>query len=64
MQSSPAISSERFTMSRAGSSVCSSKARAADWVRRGKVWPTVSRIDNVYGDRNLFCVCIPIEEYA
>ncbi|CUS05003.2 glycine decarboxylase, PLP-dependent, subunit (protein P) of glycine cleavage complex [Candidatus Promineifilum breve] len=39
-------------------------AYPADWVRRGKVWPTVSRIDNVYGDRNLFCVCIPIEEYA
>ena len=39
-------------------------AYPADWVRRGKVWPFVSRIDNVYGDRNLFCVCIPIEEYA
>ena len=36
----------------------------AEWVRRAKVWPFVSRIDNVYGDRNLFCVCIPIEEYA
>ena len=39
-------------------------AYPADWVRRAKVWPSVSRIDNVYGDRNLFCVCIPIEEYA
>jgi len=39
-------------------------AYPADWVRDRKVWPTVSRIDNVYGDRNLFCVCIPIEEYA
>jgi glycine dehydrogenase len=39
-------------------------AYPAEWVRRGKVWPTVSRIDNVYGDRNLFCVCIPVEEYA
>ncbi len=39
-------------------------AYPAEWVRRGKVWPFVSRIDNVYGDRNLFCVCIPIEEYA
>tara|TARA_Y100001970_G_scaffold57546_1_gene72907 strand:- start:420 stop:3275 length:2856 start_codon:yes stop_codon:yes gene_type:complete len=28
-----------------------------------KYWPPVSRIDNVYGDRNLFCVCPPIEEY-
>ena len=39
-------------------------AYPADWVRRAKVWPSVSRIDNVYGDRNLFCVCIPVEEYA
>jgi len=39
-------------------------AYPADWVRAAKVWPYVSRIDNVYGDRNLFCVCIPIEEYA
>ncbi len=39
-------------------------AYPADWVRDRKVWPYVSRIDNVYGDRNLFCVCIPIEEYA
>ncbi|MCL6270293.1 aminomethyl-transferring glycine dehydrogenase [Sansalvadorimonas sp. 2012CJ34-2] len=29
----------------------------------GKFWPTVNRIDNVYGDRNLFCSCIPVEEY-
>ncbi len=33
------------------------------WVREYKFWPAVGRIDNVYGDRNLFCVCIPIEEY-
>ncbi len=33
-------------------------------VRERKVWPYASRIDNVYGDRNLFCLCIPIEEYA
>ena len=39
-------------------------AYPADWMRGRKVWPHVSRIDNVYGDRNLFCVCIPIEEYA
>ena len=39
-------------------------AYPADWVRDRKVWPYTSRIDNVYGDRNLFCVCIPIEEYA
>jgi glycine dehydrogenase len=29
-----------------------------------KYWPPVSRIDNVYGDRNLLCVCPPMEEYA
>ncbi len=29
-----------------------------------KIWPTVNRIDNVYGDRNLFCSCIPVEDYA
>ncbi len=34
------------------------------WVRDNKFWPPVGRVDNVYGDRNLFCVCIPIEEYA
>jgi glycine dehydrogenase len=28
-----------------------------------KYWPPVSRIDNVYGDRNVFCSCPPIEEY-
>ena len=29
-----------------------------------KCWPTVSRIDGAYGDRNLVCSCNPIEEYA
>lgn len=28
-----------------------------DWVRSAKFWPAVSRIDNGYGDRNLFCTC-------
>ena len=28
-----------------------------------KYWPPVARIDNVYGDRNLFCTCIPVEDY-
>ena len=28
-----------------------------------KYWSPVSRIDNVYGGRNLFCVCPPIDEY-
>jgi glycine dehydrogenase len=30
---------------------------------RSKFWPTVSRIDGAYGDRNLVCICPPIEEY-
>ncbi len=33
------------------------------WVRDAKFWPAVSRIDNVYGDRNLFCICPPMETY-
>jgi glycine dehydrogenase len=36
----------------------------APWVRTSKFWPYVGRIDNVYGDRHLFCACVPIEEYA
>ena len=31
------------------------------WVRERKFWPSVGRIDNPYGDRNLFCSCPPIE---
>jgi glycine dehydrogenase len=34
------------------------------FVRAGKFWPPVARIDNPYGDRNLFCVCPPAEAYA
>lgn len=30
----------------------------------GKYWPTTGRIDGVYGDRNLVCACLPIEEFA
>jgi len=29
-----------------------------------KYWPPVGRADNVYGDRNLFCSCIPMSDYA
>jgi glycine dehydrogenase len=29
-----------------------------------KYWPQVGRVDNVHGDRNLFCSCIPLSEYA
>jgi len=33
------------------------------FVKEFKFWPSVTRIDNAYGDRNLFCSCIPIEDY-
>jgi glycine dehydrogenase len=36
----------------------------APWINAGnKFWPTVGRIDNVYGDRNLVCTCPPISVY-
>jgi glycine dehydrogenase len=34
------------------------------WVRANKFWPSVGRIDNPYGDRNLICICPPMEVYA
>ena len=33
-------------------------------LRFNKFWPSVSRVDSAYGDRNLICSCIPVEEYA
>ena len=33
------------------------------WVRMNKFWPSVSRIDDVYGDRHLVCSCPPVSEY-
>ena len=56
-----------------------SSLMAADWSRpysretggfpvaslkAAKYWPTVGRVDNVYGDRNLFCSCVPIAAYS
>ena len=38
-------------------------AYPAPWLGAFKFWPTVSRIDNVYGDRNLVCTCPPMEDY-
>jgi glycine dehydrogenase len=32
--------------------------------RAHKFWPAVGRVDNVYGDRNLVCSCLPVEEYG
>jgi glycine dehydrogenase len=34
------------------------------WVAENKFWPYVNRIDDVHGDRNLFCGCVPMEDYA
>jgi glycine cleavage system P protein (glycine dehydrogenase) len=34
------------------------------FVRARKFWPSVGRIDNPYGDRNLMCACPPISVYA
>lgn len=28
-----------------------------------KYWPAVNRVDNVYGDRNLYCACVPVDDY-
>ncbi|MDX2132265.1 MAG: aminomethyl-transferring glycine dehydrogenase [Planctomycetota bacterium] len=33
------------------------------WLRQHKFWPSVGRVDNPYGDRNLVCVCPPLSEY-
>jgi len=33
------------------------------WIRENKLWPAVGRLDDVYGDRNLVCTCLPIEEF-
>ncbi|TCZ86962.1 aminomethyl-transferring glycine dehydrogenase [Lysobacter sp. N42] len=33
-------------------------------LRQHKYWPPVARVDNVYGDKNVFCSCVPIEAFA
>ena len=33
------------------------------YVAHNKFWPSVSRINNTYGDRNLVCTCEPVESY-
>jgi glycine dehydrogenase len=33
----------------------------APWLKRHKFWPSVGRVDNPWGDRNLFCTCPPME---
>ncbi|MDZ4759232.1 MAG: aminomethyl-transferring glycine dehydrogenase [Bacteroidota bacterium] len=34
------------------------------WVKDRKFWPSVGRVNNTHGDRNLVCTCIPTEAYA
>lgn len=34
-----------------------------EWVKKNKFWPSVARVNNAYGDRNLVCSCLPISEY-
>ena len=33
-------------------------------LKQNKYWAPVGRVDNIYGDRNLFCSCVPVSEYA
>jgi len=35
----------------------------APWIRNSKFWPSVSRVDEAYGDRHLVCSCPPMETY-
>ena len=39
-------------------------AASASTRAHAKYWPPVGRVDNVYGDRNLFCSCVPLSEFA
>ncbi|MCU0423280.1 MAG: aminomethyl-transferring glycine dehydrogenase [Bacteroidia bacterium] len=44
-----------------------SRAQAAyplPYVKAAKFWPSVGRVNNTHGDRNLICACIPVEAYA
>jgi len=34
-----------------------------EWLRENKFWVPVGRVDNAWGDRNLFCTCEPLESY-
>ena len=34
-----------------------------DYIKENKVWPSVARVDETYGDRNLNCTCAPIDSY-
>ena len=34
------------------------------WLRENKFWPSVRRVNDDYGDRNLVCSCAPVSDYA
>ncbi|MBM4172048.1 MAG: aminotransferase class V-fold PLP-dependent enzyme, partial [Ignavibacteria bacterium] len=34
-----------------------------EYIKKNKFWPSVGRVNNAYGDRNLVCSCLPISEY-
>jgi len=38
-------------------------AYPAKFLRANKFWPPVARVDNVYGDKNIFCTCPSIDEF-
>ena len=38
-------------------------AYPAPWLKDHKYWPTVGRVDNAFGDRNLICICPTIDDY-
>jgi len=43
----------------------SKAAWPAKWIHtRGKFWPTIGRVDNVFGDKNFMCTCPTVEEMA
>ncbi len=45
---------------------CYTREKAAfplEYIKQSKFWPSVAKIDNTYGDRNLICTCLPIEAY-
>lgn len=34
-----------------------------EYVKQNKFWPSVARVNNTHGDRNLICTCEPVESY-
>ena len=42
----------------------SKAAYPLEYLRHQKIWPTVGRVNNAYGDRNLICTCPPVEAYT